>query len=225
MDVTLVSVEHKEKSGHSILTFHKNNGPFTKDELLSLRHGTVFGCLNLKLTPIVENAVLAAILPQSREEMIESQSFSVMAFKLMKKKTTEERWRLTAITSLLSEQRKYEACTNQMTGSLPFMYSLLGGKKATHLRFQEDDSGNTYTIDQQSECSEDDWDAPEIVDLASTFRLPRLNAMQEKAASAFLTSKEDSITICQGPPGTGKTTLLTSVICQVYHGVSKIRTY
>ena len=46
------------------------------------------------------------------------------------------------------------------------------------------------------------------------FRLPTLNATQEKAAATFLQSKPNTLTLIQGPPGTGKSTLLVTLVAR-----------
>jgi hypothetical protein len=48
-----------------------------------------------------------------------------------------------------------------------------------------------------------------------TFRLPRLNEMQERAASCFLNAGPNTITLIQGPPGTGKTLLIVAILARL----------
>jgi hypothetical protein len=207
MKLLLTGVEHKEKCGHSLLSFSRESGAFTREEMMTLRNGTVFACLNEQLSVTVDNVVLGAIVPQNREEMINTNSFVVMVFKLVQK-TTQGKWDLTAIASLLSEQRKFEACAIQMSKPVPFIHSLLGGKKPTHLRFVEDDGGGTRAVKvEKHNCcnSHGDRKPNGIADVEAIFRLPRLNDTQEKAASSFLTSKSGTISLVQGPPGSGKT--------------------
>jgi hypothetical protein len=138
MELILRAVEHQEKTGHSILTFAKEGPPLTRLEKQSLRNGTVFACLNRKLATTVNNTMLAAVMPQSREDMEKTNSFAVMVFKQVKK-TVDEKWHLTSITSLLSEQRKYDACMEQIQRPVPFLLALLGGKRPTHLRFDQEE--------------------------------------------------------------------------------------
>mmetsp|Transcript_475 Transcript_475/g.1221 ORF Transcript_475/g.1221 Transcript_475/m.1221 type:complete len:1117 (+) Transcript_475:151-3501(+) len=220
MDMSITRVEHKGNSGHSILTFAKTSGRFTKDELFSLRHGTIFVCLDGKASYTIDNIHLGVILPQNREEMVNSNSFVIMIFRKIKK-TIKGKWKLTPIISLLSEQRKFEACLNQMATPVPFLLPLLGRKKPTHIRSVGDHCDDEKTFNSgERPCNEDtpdsdsDCEVLEVVDLEATFQIPRLNTMQEEAANAFLKSKSDTISLVQGPPGTGKTTLLTSVICR-----------
>jgi hypothetical protein len=138
MELVIRSVEHQRNTGHTILTFSKDYEPFTRAEKQALRNGTIFACLNRRLASTISNIVLGVIMPQSREDIEQTSTFTVMVFKLIKN-TTGERWNVTSITSLLSDQRKYDACMEQMKNPVPFIFPLLGGKQPTHLRFHEHD--------------------------------------------------------------------------------------
>lgn len=210
MVLKLTGVEHKERSGHSILTFLKEGGPFTRDQTQALRHGTVLACHDRRLAPNVSNSILACVIPQSREDMATLQSFAVMVYKTIKKSSGGV-WDLTPITSLLSEQRKFEACTSQMMAPVSFIFPLLGGKEASHVKFHEDENGDTYAVDARrrdgadgGNDDDDDSDSDsdcqllEVETLENAFVLPRLNAMQETAARSFLGAKKDTITLIQG---------------------------
>ena len=239
-DLSITRVEHKV-SGHSILTFSKKSVPFTKNEMLHLRQGTIFSCLDRKTTHTIENIFLGVVLPQNREEMITSNSFALMIFRKIKK-TNNGSWKLTPILSLLSEQRKFEACLVQIASPVPFLLPLLGIKRSAQTQTIQDQSNGQRALNSEAEGCE----VLEFVDLETTFQIPRLNEMQERAATTFLKSKSDTISLVQGyvtlvvffmiiwtpsffnhfplpllllsfhssPPGTGKTTLLTSVICR-----------
>jgi hypothetical protein len=94
MVVSLVGIEPREKTGHTVLTFAiKRNGPFTPDELSNLRHGQIFACVCQNLAPTVANAHLGCVLPGNRKEIIDSKSFQVMIFKTIKK-SSETKWEL-----------------------------------------------------------------------------------------------------------------------------------
>ncbi|KAG7364770.1 DNA helicase [Nitzschia inconspicua] len=139
MELLLKAVEHQEKTGHTVLTFAKEHEPFTRSEKQSLRNGTVFACLERKLPPSsVHHTLLAAVLPQSRDEIEQTNSFTVMVFKMVTK-TVNQKWNVTSITSLLSEQRKYDACMEQIQRPVPFLLALLGGKRSTHTRFRDEE--------------------------------------------------------------------------------------
>jgi hypothetical protein len=196
MEASITRVEHK-LSGHSILTFSKEFASFTKDEILSLRQGTVFSCLDRMTTHSIENILLGVVLPQNREEMINSNSFAVLIFRKIKKEK-KGKWKLTPILSLLSEQRKFEACMTQMEKPVPFLLPLLGRKRSAHIRSVENTYVNAEQSDQVDADSCNDCEVLEFVDLDSTFQIPRLNEMQEKAATAFLKSKSDTISLVQG---------------------------
>lgn len=194
MDLSITRVEHKG-SGHSILTFAKKSQLFTKEELQHFRQGTIFSCLDRKTTHTIENIFLGVVLPQSREEMITSNSVAVMLFRKIKK-TKEGIWKLTPILSLLSEQRKFEACLIQMATPVPFLLPLLGRNRSGHAL--QTHGGEAKILESQNADDSGDCEVLEFVDLACTFQIPRLNKMQEKAATAFLTSKSDTINLVQG---------------------------
>jgi hypothetical protein len=136
MELVMRSVENQENTGHAILTFFKDNGPLSRMEKQALRNGTVFACLHRRLASTISNIVLGVVMPQNREEIEQTNSFTIMVFKHVKQ-ATGERWNVTSITSLLSDQRKYDACMEQLNNPVPFIFSLLGGKRPTHLRFHE----------------------------------------------------------------------------------------
>jgi hypothetical protein len=204
MVLKLTGVEVKERSGHSILTFLKESGPFTRDEMQSLRHGTVFACHDRVLEPNIANSVLGCVVPQSREDMVTIHSFAIMIFKRIKKSSVGV-WDLTPIASLLSEQRKFDACMGQIAKPVSFIFPLLGTKEASHVKFHEDENGKTYAVDVESHDdafsgndSDSDCQLLEFGGQENAFVLPRLNEMQEKAAKSFLSAKKDTITLIQG---------------------------
>lgn len=214
MVLSLTGVETREKTGHCTLTFVKETGgPFTPNEVQSLRQGTIFACVSENLAATVPNSVLGCILASNREAMINSKSFSVMVFKPVSK-SQESIWRLTPVTSLLTEQRKFEACVSSNTANIPFLLPLLGGKKPTHIKFSEQENGDLVSVkvEHKGNC-EDKLVSKRDMDKAG-FTIPTLNKTQEKAAATFLNSQPNTITLIQGPPGTGKTTLLVNIICQ-----------
>lgn len=210
MLLSLAGVEVREKHGFCTLTFSKDRGKFTPDEIQNLRQGTVFACVSQNLAPTVANSVLGCILASNRDSMIESNSLSVVVFKSVNK-SQESTWWVTPVASLLTEQRKFEACANGNTHKIPFLRPLLGGQKPTHIKFTHDDSGELVAVKVENE--EKELSMPSNMLLRkSRFNLPTLNATQEKAAMTFLNSQPNTITLIQGPPGTGKTTLLASII-------------
>ena len=126
--------------------------------------------------------------------MIKSNSFAVMIFRKIKK-TNDGIWKLTPIISLLSEQRKFEACLTQIDTPVPFLLPLLGMKRSD---YQQSLHGQREESDGGDEDDNSDCEVLEFVDLESTFQIPRLNKVQEKAATAFLKSKSDTMSLVQG---------------------------
>ena len=139
MLLSLTGVEIREKHGYYTLTFAKDGGSFSTEEIQNLRQGQIFACVSQNLAPTVANSVLGCVLASNRDAMIESNSFSVVVFKAVSK-SQESTWRVTPVASLLTEQRKFEACVNNNTHNIPFLLPLLGGKKPTHIKFTEEDT-------------------------------------------------------------------------------------
>ena len=199
LEVTLKSVDNQAKTGHAVVVFEKEK--LSKADIYLLRYGNVFaGCNQSRaIATSIDNVVLGAVMPQSREEMEKSNSFAVMVFKPIN--TTigkKEKWHLTTLTSLLSEQRKFDACMDLPNKRLPILFPVLGTKKATHLRFEEDDNGKTVSIRSEELEADSDCEILEVIDVESAFHLPLLNHSQEAAARAFLSSKTGEVTLVQG---------------------------
>ena len=102
-------------------------------------------------------------------------------------------------------------------------------KRSTHTRFDHNDEADSSDDDSSSSSSSsssgssssssDDSDSDsddDTMDITTDnlFRLSTLNPGQEKAASSWLASPRNTISLVQGPPGTGKTTLLVNVLCR-----------
>jgi hypothetical protein len=119
-----------------------------------------------------------------------------MVFKTIKK-SSETKWELTPITSLLTEQRKFDACTSHITASVPFLSPLLGGSGPC----KEDEKRDSLPVDVMKEESDDEDDLFTPVsaeDMKDTFNVPSLNKMQQRAAFTFLNSEPNTITLIQG---------------------------
>lgn len=233
--VRLVSLEQRDKSGHTILSFCQEK-PFTPDQMDSLRTGTVFACNLLAAaagtSPSVSTSVLGSILPSSRDEIIEQRKFALMIFvnsPIQPAKPSSVEWELTPLTNLVTQQRMFEACSSTSMVKIPFLHPLLGSKASTHTRFSEDDDGKTVSEIRKRKETPDEENVDPLVPLEvvrEVFSIPGLNATQEKAATSFLHSEANTISLVQGPPGTGKTTLLVSVICRyvmesIHRGISR----
>lgn len=217
--VTLVGVEQRKKSGHTLLNFVSER-PFSPPQLDSLRQGTVVACSTRQMASNVMNAYLGCLVPMPRDQIVDDRRFAVMIF-TPHQAMPDSQWQVMPVACLLTEQRKFEACTASTTHSVPFLHSLLGMKGPTHTRFEEDERGLTVATVREFDANsssenlindKDDtfpWDT-----LHRIFTVKPLNSSQEAAARSFLKSEPNTITLIQGPPGTGKTTLLVSVICR-----------
>jgi hypothetical protein len=96
--------------------------------------------------------------------------------------------------------------TNNPT-RIGFAGTLLGGRIRTQTSFDEDDDVKVKKEDQKPVAETGTQSILKFLTPISQpdpmFKLPRLNPTQEKAASNFLNSPPNSITLVQGPPGTG----------------------
>lgn len=211
----LTSVDQRDRSGHTILTFASDQ-PFTPDQILCLRQGSVLACTSMSMASNVANTLLACVIPASRDDIVKEQRVAMMVFN-PHKATPDTTFELTMVASLLTEQRKFAACTSKSTINIPFLTPLLGGKRSTHTVFTEDENGDTMEIIKSKANPHDLEDDENLVPMKlvrKIFEVPILNHTQEKSARSFLNSTANSITLIQGPPGTGKTTLLVSIICR-----------
>jgi hypothetical protein len=191
--VKLKDVEVKKETNHSVLMFCKDaTNPLTPDELACIRPGSVLACLRRGYAPTVENIHLGVVLPTNREEIVSSRTFPVMLFhNQIKSASPETKWELALVTSLLSEHRKFAACTADYS-CLPFLPALLGGvTDAPHRNFEKEDDSSSSDSDSDEDCSTPN----------GSFHLPTLNPKQECAAATFLKSSPNTITLIQGPPG------------------------
>jgi hypothetical protein len=195
--------------GHAKIIFCKQQ-PFTKDELFNIRPGTVFECLPRDAHRSIQNVILGVVGSSKREQIEKSRSFPLFIFRDTPHKVEDTDWILTPINTLITELRQYEAMTCKLS-SVAFLHSLLGNKGATHTRFDDenDEKPAAASLGEDSKVTQgaiEDYFPPMKVDVdapSPMFKLPRLNPSQAKAASAFLDSAPNSITIIQGPPGTG----------------------
>jgi hypothetical protein len=226
LSVKLHGLEPNDKTGHSVLIFVSEKS-FSPDQLDALRTGTVFACCPVSSgrDPSLVSAILASILPSSRDDMISDKKLGVMIFSGNVPRAVD--WELTPLTNLITHQRMYEACTSKDTTKVPFLHPLLGGKASTHTRFHEGSDGEAVEAIRQTDSSQ--YEEDEIVpweNLQKVFSIPRLNVTQEKAAKSYLQAEANTITLVQGPPGSGKTMLLVSVICRyvmesIHRGISR----
>jgi hypothetical protein len=210
MTLTAHYLEQQSQSsnlGHAKIVFCKQL-PFTKDELFNIRPGTVFECLPRDGQRSIQNVILGVVGSGKREKVEKSRSFTLFIFRDTPHKVEDTDWILAPINTLITELRQYEAMTCKLS-SIGFLHSLLGNKGPTHTRFGDEKPAATSRTDSivTNGSIEDHFPPVQARDEPSPmFKLPRLNPSQAKAASAFLESAQNSITIIQGPPGTGTIT-------------------
>jgi len=226
LHVKLHAVELNDKTGHSVLIFVSEKA-FTLENMEVLRNGTVFACSPISggKEPSVSSSILASILPSCRDDMISEKKLGLMVFSGNVPKAND--WVLVPLTNLITHQRMYEACTSKDTTRVPFLHPLLGGKAATHTRFDDGPNGeNVASIPQQATDQENVDEVVPWEQVMKVFSIPQLNATQERAARSYLQAESNTITLVQGPPGSGKTMLLVSVICRyvmesIHRGISR----
>jgi hypothetical protein len=179
--------------GHAKIVFCKLH-PFTKDELFNIRPGTVFECLPRDGQRSIQNVILGVVGSGKREKVEKSRSFTLFIFRDSPAKMEDTDWILAPINTLITELRQYEAMTCKLS-SVGFLQNLLGNKGPSRTHMLSDALMEDYFPPASGQVP---VDGP-----APMFKMPRLNPSQSKAASAFLESGQNSITIIQGPPGTG----------------------
>lgn len=200
LGVILKMIEIRRKTEHAVCSFHKPTGPFGPSELLCLRSGTVMACVQSGEPFVTNNIRIGVVLPFNREDVLATRKFPVMFFEPTNVPLDSE-WELEPIAQLLSECRKFEACTSCAVKSVPFLYDLLGGRSATHTRFtNECKTSDNDVVDLTISDGSDDEDSSETSSLQDqeSFDLPILNDVQERAASKFLKSTPNAITLIQG---------------------------
>jgi len=212
---------------------------FTKDQLFSLRPGTVMEIFSVTQNESssnngniaghgIDDTFLGCLAYGSREEIERERVFTVMvfskpsAFSHLDEATTSTafeklEFEVTAVAGLISELRQFEACTNVKVFKRLLFSNALLGHWPKHIRFLDSDDesindGKNH-IGMSGACAKVSRD-DESSTMTDDLLVPSLNPTQEKAAKQFLGSSPGSITLVQGPPGTGKSTLLVSTICR-----------
>ena len=223
LSLRLVSVEEKEKlGGCTVMTFEKRvpGATFEPKELYDMRPGCCFEIRTagkVESNPNVSSSVLANVVPSSDRSNIDSQLSLMVYHKLeLLSEGCDDIWNLRPLTTLISEQRQFEAC-GCLRPKVSFMHKLLGWKDSSHIRFGGSDGSSDEDEDEGEEKKCDDEEpllhshglSPKI---ASGLLLPPLNPTQERAAREYFSSSSGSVTLVQGPPGTGKTTFTVSCI-------------
>jgi hypothetical protein len=198
--------------GHAKIVFCKQHSPFTKDELFNIRPGTVFECLPVDGQQSIQNVVLGVVGSGKREKVEKSRSFTLFIFRDVPVRIEDTDWILSPVNTLITELRQYEAMTCKIS-SVGFLQNLLGNKgpsRRKHTWLDSDDDETPPPAATATNGVMEDYFPPAaaVGELqadgpAPMFQIPRLNPSQSKAASAFLKSGPNSITLIQGPPGTG----------------------
>ena len=223
LSLQLVSVEEREKlGGCTVLTFEKRTpgATFASQELYDMRPGCCFeiitaGRVESNRSPDMSSSILANVVPSSDRSNIERQLTLMVYHKLgIPAEACEDMWEVRPLTTLISEQRQFEACGCSRP-KVPFLHKLLGWKSPSHVRFGDSDSSSDEDGGEEKKCDIEEHPShshglsPQI---ASGLLLNPLNPTQERAASEYLSSPSGSVTLVQGPPGSGKTTFTVSCI-------------
>lgn len=204
----LCLVQERNRQGFIKATFRKNL-KFTKDELFSIRPGSVVQCMMRDDQPIVKNAYLGVITSANRESTEKERSFSVSFFVDNMPDTTKMDVSIMFITQLVTECRCFEALTTMP--NLAFTKQLLGAPesqvKGVHTRFKDDGTATVNSKEEPGKTLDDFFKAKPVKEEESKiFSFKKLNKTQEDAAYSFLNSASGTISIVQGPPGTGMQT-------------------
>eukprot|EP00977_Amphora_coffeiformis_P004642 scaffold1000_cov166-Amphora_coffeaeformis.AAC.32 len=219
MVLTAHYMETNQSNGHTKVVFRKD-APFSREELFHLRSGTVLECLIRDGPRTLQDVHLGVIFSSNREQIENKREFNATFFRQMPADLKQAEMVVRPLETLVTQLRSFEAMT-MAPHRISFLHNLLGNKAATHTRFADDGKVCSKSITDffQTVPKEEP-----VVDMESSiFRLPKLNPTQNKAATKFLESKPNTITLVQGPPGTGKTTLLVSLIARylMEHGDTK----
>lgn len=199
MELVDMEAPKKKKVGFTLQFKVKSQGRgrhFTMEELLSMKPGSVFEVSYTKagnFTPApnetVQLTMLACITP-SKYELNATQK-SVISLTVFPKEQLYLRqgttWTIKYVTTLISEQRQFEACIKQP--HVPFLNTLLGWQTKKEETDARADAVDTVNFHRASPI------------LEKQFLIPKMNIMQEKTAIKFLKSPSSSITLVQGPPG------------------------
>jgi hypothetical protein len=227
MILTAFYSEKSNSNGHARVFFKKDR-PFTRDELYNIRPGAVFQCQPRdERSRSIHNVVLGMIFSGNRDLVEKKKEFQVVMFRDLTSGNLVEgsEWIVTPLTSLITELRCFEAMAESAC-NVSFMHDLLGKRMdtvatSTHTRFDPYTSqpittsdGTSWLASTSGDPNSSDNDAvcvDEFATLAAKtatcslpplFKRPILNKTQEQAASTFLKSPQNTITLIQGPPGT-----------------------
>eukprot|EP00562_Extubocellulus_spinifer_P025028 CAMPEP_0178677930 /NCGR_PEP_ID=MMETSP0698-20121128/36700_1 /TAXON_ID=265572 /ORGANISM="Extubocellulus spinifer, Strain CCMP396" /LENGTH=386 /DNA_ID=CAMNT_0020322245 /DNA_START=42 /DNA_END=1203 /DNA_ORIENTATION=+ len=184
----LVSAEEREKLGAT-----------TPQELCDMRPGC---CFEIALEGKVEKSqkeesddyipldsantwdhtsVLASVVMADRSNVDSQLSLVIFHRLMLDPLCDEELWQIRPLTTLISECRQFEACTQKP--NVAFLPKLLGWKDASHIRFDDSDDDDSDDGDNEEEKNpnEEKDDKQSTRHVASRLILPRLNPTQEKS--------------------------------------------
>lgn len=208
MYLTAHLAEKNNAQGHVKITFASQHN-FSVSELYNIRPGAIFQCLPRDEIAAIQYAVLGVVVTGNRDTVETKKCFTCLFFRPddLPVRLDDCEFAVTPVTQLVTELRCFEAMTVNTT-AIGFLPQLLGQKGATHTRFSDDQPPHVSAAKTVKTVTPP---APER--LVSTgadashperyFNLPTLNTVQEDAATAFLRSEQNTITLVQGPPGTG----------------------
>ena len=188
--------ETNQDSGHARVVLRKE-APFTRDELYHLRTATVLECQVRDGPRTIDAVQLAVIFSSNRGQVEAKREFSATFFRQLPSDWKGCEILVRPVETLVTTLRSFEAMTVN-PDRVAFLHNLMGVNAATHTRF--DDNG--VATKSQVKSLSDYFPAVDTTPKTSSiFRLPTLNATQEKASAAFLKSKPNTLTLIQGPPG------------------------
>ena len=159
---------------HKKMEINRRNEP-------KLRPSTILACVKQGDSPTLSNARLVAVIPSQSYDP-HSNHFRIMDCTYRHEDNNNMTWNCFEIAGLLTEHRKFEACTIPESRRVPFI-------RALQLGHQKDQIGEGAHTEKSIQTRDDK---------GSIIGTNRLNDLQEKAASDFLSSDPGAVTVIQG---------------------------
>jgi len=199
--------EPSNAHGHVRITFSSQRN-YTRDELYNIRPGAVVQCVNRESSPEQDAVMLGVIVTGNRDQVQTKKCFTCLFFRPdddgLSVLTQEEEFAVTPLTPLVTELRCFEAMTVN-TDKIAFLHPLLGRPSATHTRF--DSTGGDGDSDHEpknnpannNKNNHNSSNSKEHIaqDASAFFHLPQLNEAQEQAATSYLHSQPNTISLVQ----------------------------
>ena len=154
----------------------------TKWDFSYLRPGAILALVVPKSEVAISDVRLGAVFPSSREALHGSYRFSLL---MCNNAIACEGnvWELYEVASLLTDQRKFEACTKEEYRDIPFLSALQSGVQSSPV------------IKVSEKCPK----KPDLNKKLQAFAgISPLNDKQEEPAINFLIAEEGSVTLAQG---------------------------